>query len=100
MSLIYSIFLACLITWRTCYASPGRIGNASFNRINWQLDPGKDRVRNITLLKRSVRVQMLGWRYKIRKRKKKTGKGRLESAKERQKGAAEEERRGKLMGKR
>jgi hypothetical protein len=37
---------------------------------------------------------------KIRKRKKKTGKGRLENAKERQKGAAGEERRGKLMGKR
>ncbi len=28
-------------------------------------------MRNITLMKRSVRVQTLGWRYKIRKRKKK-----------------------------
>ncbi len=36
-------------------------------------------MRNITLLKRSVRVQLLGWRYKIRKRKKK-GEGRERKA--------------------
>jgi hypothetical protein len=51
-------------------------------------------VKIITVLKHSAT------KFEREERKGKKGKERLENAKERQKGAAGEERRGKLMGKR